>query len=95
MTPLSIALLLAASFTAGIANAVAGGGSFFTFPALLLTGLDARAANMTSTIMLFPMQVSNGYAIRKNASGTEDLSLRAMMIISLIGGIVGALLLRV
>jgi uncharacterized membrane protein YfcA len=74
-------------------NVIAGGGSFLTFPALLMTGLDPRAANITSTIALFPMQVSSGYAGRAMAGGTEHLSFKAFLIISLIGGILGALLL--
>lgn len=93
MTPLIIATYGLASFCAGITNTIAGGGSFLTFPALLWTGLDARAANITSTVALFPMQITSGYAGRQLAGGTETLSLRALTIISLLGGIVGALLL--
>jgi uncharacterized membrane protein YfcA len=39
---------------AGAQNAIAGGGSFITLPILMLTGLDARAANIASCIALFP-----------------------------------------
>jgi uncharacterized membrane protein YfcA len=74
-------------------NTLAGGGSFLTFPALLITGLDARAANITSTITLFPMQLTTGFAGRKLASGTTALPFRAFVIISLIGGAIGAVLL--
>ena len=87
---LILAILFAASFAAGIQNTVAGGGSFLTFPVLLLTGLDPRAANITSTIALFPMQVSTGYAGRKMAADTPHLSFKALFIISLLGGILGA-----
>ena len=93
MSVLSITLLLAASFAAGIMNTLAGGGSFLTFPALLFSGLDPRAANMTSTIALFPMQVSAGYAGRDMAGDTPDLSFKALFGISLIGGVIGAALL--
>ena len=48
ITRLDVVLALA-SFVAGFQNALAGGGSFLTLPALLLTGLDSRAANVTST----------------------------------------------
>jgi uncharacterized protein len=81
------------SFLAGIQNALAGGGSFLTFPALMFTGLDARAANITSTVALFPGQVATGLAGRRNASSLPNLSFKALFIISLLGGIVGALLL--
>jgi hypothetical protein len=86
-------LLLAAGVWAGAQNALAGGGSFVTLPALILSGLDARAANITSTIALFPGQVTTGFAGRKLVSGAEKLSFRALFVISLAGGVVGALLL--
>ncbi len=90
---LQIVLLTVASFAAGITNAIAGGGSFLMLTALLLTGLDPRAANMTSTIALFPTQVATGFVGRKMAGGTPKLSLRALFVISLLGGAVGAALL--
>ena len=42
-----------ASIWAGAQNALAGGGSFITLPSPMLTGMDARAANITSTVALF------------------------------------------
>jgi len=88
-----VLLLLLAGLWAGVQNALAGGGSFVTLPALILSGLDARAANITSTIALFPGQVTTGLAGRKFVSGAERLSFRALFVISLGGGVVGALLL--
>ncbi len=76
-------------------NALAGGGSFVTLPALILTGMDARAANITSTIALFPGQLSTGLAGRKLVRGAESLSFRALLLISLVGGALGGLLLLV
>jgi uncharacterized membrane protein YfcA len=87
------ALLLLAGLWAGVQNALAGGGSFVTLPALILSGLDARSANITSTIALFPGQVTTGWAGRKMRSGAEQLSFRSLFVISLIGGVFGALLL--
>src|SRR5271156_4013768 len=86
-------LLLLAGLWAGVQNALAGGGSFVTLPALILSGLDARAANITSTIALFPGQVTTGLAGRSLVSCAERLSFRALFIISLAGGVVGAFLL--
>ena len=57
---LRLVLVLSAAFIAGAQNALAGGGSFFTFPALLYAGLDPRAANITSAIALFPGQITTG-----------------------------------
>jgi uncharacterized membrane protein YfcA len=71
-------------------NTLAGGGSFLTFPALLYSGLDPRAANITSTAMLFPMQVGTGYAGRAHAGGMAQLSFRALMGLSFAGGVLGA-----
>ncbi|HEY4030557.1 MAG TPA: sulfite exporter TauE/SafE family protein [Caulobacteraceae bacterium] len=90
---LHLALLLAGSLWAGVQNQLAGGGSFITLPALMLTGMDARAANITSTVALFPGQITGGLMARKSASGAEGLSLRTLTIISLIGGAAGAVLL--
>lgn len=78
---------------AGIQNALAGGGSFVTLPALILSGLDARSANIASTLALFPGQVTTGWVGRKFVSGLEGLSFRTLVVISLAGGAVGALLL--
>jgi uncharacterized membrane protein YfcA len=86
-------LLFAAGLWAGTQNALAGGGSFVTLPALILSGLDPRAANITSTIALFPGQVATGWAGRSNATGAESLSFKALFVISLAGGVGGALLL--
>jgi uncharacterized membrane protein YfcA len=86
-------ILLLAGLWAGTQNALAGGGSFVTLPALILSGLDARSANITSTIALFPGQVTTGMAGRALVSGAERLSFKALFVISLIGGVIGALLL--
>ena len=51
---MSFVVLFLAALWAGVQNAFAGGGSFITLPSLILTGMDARAANITSTIALFP-----------------------------------------
>ena len=89
----ALAVLFGAAILAGAMNALAGGGSFITFPALLLTGLNARAANITSTIALFPGQVSTGLAGRRFVTGVPDLPFRALAGISLVGGVIGAVLL--
>ncbi len=89
----SCVVLALAGFVAGAQNAVAGGGSFLTFPALLFAGLDPRAANITSTIALFPGQATTGWAGRRMAEGAAGLSLRTLFIVSVIGGGIGAVLL--
>lgn len=85
--------LILTAFVAGVQNALAGGGSFLTFPALLFAGMGARAANITSTVALFPGQIATGFAGRRLVSGAEGLGVRALVLISLAGGVVGAALL--
>src|SRR5580692_8482778 len=90
---LMLAILFVAAFWAGAQNALAGGGSFITLPALILSGLDARTANITSTIALFPGQVTTGLVGRDNVAGAGGLSFKVLVAISLVGGALGACLL--
>jgi uncharacterized protein len=90
---LAFILVGLAGFLAGAQNAIAGGGSFLTFPALLFAGLDPRAANINSTIALFPAQASIGWSGRSMAEGAANLSLRTLCVVSVIGGGLGAVLL--
>jgi uncharacterized membrane protein YfcA len=90
---MSLVVLFVASLLAGAQNALAGGGSFVTLPALLLAGLDPRAANVTSTVALFPGQVLSGWAGRRLVKGTSGLSFQALCLVSLAGGAIGAALL--
>jgi uncharacterized membrane protein YfcA len=88
-----LALLFAAAFWAGAQNALAGGGSFITLPVLMLSGLDARAANITSTIALFPGQLTTGWVGRDNVASAGGQPFWMLVIISLAGGAFGAALL--
>lgn len=90
---MKLPVLFIAAVWAGAQNALAGGGSFITLAALLFTGLDARAANITSTVALFPGQAATGYLGRSLLGGVGALPLRALLGISLAGGAVGAVLL--
>ena len=90
-----LALLFVAGLWAGVQNALAGGGSFVTLPALIFSGLDARAANIASTLALFPGQTTTGYFGRSMVSGAEGLRFRTLVVISLAGGVVGAAILLV
>ena len=92
---LAYLFLFVAAVWAGAQNALAGGGSFITLPALIFTGMDARAANITSTVALFPGQIATAWTGRQLVSGAAALPLRALVVISLVGGAVGAVLLLV
>lgn len=89
----AVIVVLLAGLIAGVQNALAGGGSFVTFPALLLAGLGARAANVTSTVALFPGQIVTGWTGRHHVAGVQGLGFRALAAISLAGGAIGAVLL--
>jgi uncharacterized membrane protein YfcA len=89
----TLAFLFAAGLLAGAQNALAGGGSFITLAALVLTGLDPRVANITSTIALFPGQVSSGISGRSLVEGVGRIGFPGLVVISLGGGAVGAFLL--
>lgn len=88
-----ILLILLAGLWAGLQNTLAGGGSFVTLPALILSGLSPLAANLTSTVALFPGQVTSGYAGRSLVSGVGTLPFWVLFVVSLIGGALGGVLL--
>jgi len=89
----SAALLVVAAFVAGAMNAVAGGGSFLTFPALVFTGVPSIVANASSTLALFPASLASAVAYRNDFQDFKGVSFRAMLAVSLVGSILGALLL--
>jgi uncharacterized membrane protein YfcA len=86
-------LIFLAGIWAGIQNALAGGGSFITLPALIFSGMSPLAANITSTVALFPGQVTAGLAGRPLVTGAGRLPFGGLFVISILGGAVGGLLL--
>src|SRR3546814_15886578 len=86
-------LLIAAGLWAGAQNALAGGGSFVTLPALILAGLDPRAATITSPSAPLPGQVTTGLAGRSPGAGTEKAGCAAPFAVRLLRGPVGRVLL--
>ena len=85
-------LLAAAGLAAGLVNAVAGGGTFFTFPALLTVGLPAVAANATSAFSLGPGSLASALAYRSEIAKYYRRFL-VLGALSLGGSVLGALLL--
>jgi hypothetical protein len=91
---LGLTVVLVAAFAAGFMNAVAGGGTFLTFPALTgIAKLNEQVANMTSTIGLVPGSATSIYAAREDLARVPRNMLIAYGIVSLIGGGLGSLLL--
>jgi uncharacterized membrane protein YfcA len=85
--------LVLAGLLAGTMNAVAGGGSFVSFPVMILAGLPPVAANASSTVALFPGTMASTWAYRDDLHGVAGVGLKVMLPISLAGGLVGAILL--
>ena len=93
MNMLQVCLLLVSALFGGALNSVAGGGSFFTFPTLLWAGIAPVNANITSTITLWPGSVASAGAYRKDLMMLNKHEIYVLSGTSLIGGIVGAILL--
>jgi uncharacterized protein len=81
-----------AAFLAGVLNAVAGGGSFLSFPALLGTGILPVQANATNTVALWPGQVTSIAAYREDIRRNRRL-VAPMALAGVLGGTAGALVL--
>jgi uncharacterized membrane protein YfcA len=88
----SAAVLFFAAVLGGALNAVAGGGSFVAFPALLFTGVPPVPANATNTVALWTGLAFSGGAFRHYLKVQRAL-LIALTSVSLIGGVAGAILL--
>jgi len=86
-------LLCAAGFLAGAMNALAGGGSFVTLPALIAAGVPSVAANASSTVALWPGGAASVWVYRDGLGQVAGVPLRPTLLTTLIGGLVGALLL--
>jgi uncharacterized protein len=85
--------LVLAGLLAGTMNAVAGGGSFVSFPVMVLAGLSPIAANASSTVALFPGTLASSWAYRDGLKGIAGIGLKVLLPVSIAGGLVGAILL--
>jgi uncharacterized membrane protein YfcA len=84
--------LFGAAFLGGAINAVAGGGTLVTFPTLIWAGVPLTVANATSTVALWPGQLSSLWNYRDEMSKAKQIMLR-FALPSLLGGLLGSLLL--
>jgi len=89
----SYLLLIVAAIAAGLINSVAGGGMFISFPALVFTGVPSIIANASSTTALIPGVLASAWAYREDFKKSENFPFWPLLIVSVAGGIVGALLL--
>ncbi|MCP9759676.1 sulfite exporter TauE/SafE family protein, partial [Aquitalea sp. S1-19] len=92
MSPELGGMLFGAGFVAGALNAVAGGGTLITFPALVAAGLPPIVANATSSVAQWPGYVASSLAMRRELRGQQGLL--PLAIASVAGGIGGVHLAR-
>ena len=86
-------LLLAAGLLAGTMNALAGGGSFVTLPAMIAAGVPPVQANASSTVALVPGGLASAWAYRDGLGPVCGVSLGRLLGVTLAGGLAGAVLL--
>jgi len=89
---LDAALIGAGAFAAGAVNSVAGGGSFFSFPALLAVGVPPVVANASNSVSLWPGSLSGAWAYQRELRALKRYLL-PMSAVSLLGGALGGWLL--
>jgi uncharacterized membrane protein YfcA len=90
--PLRLTLVLVAAVIGGAMNAIAGGGTLLTFPALIGLGIPALVANATSTVALWPGTLASIWGYRDLLVGMQSW-VRRFAVPSVLGGLVGAALL--
>ncbi|AXI48062.1 hypothetical protein C1J03_19885 [Sulfitobacter sp. SK012] len=93
MTIFEIFLLVGAGFAAGLLNAVAGGGTFLSLPALIYLGVPPISANATATLIALPGYISSAWGFRHDMQREGVLSLWVIVGVGFVGSVLGALLL--
>jgi uncharacterized membrane protein YfcA len=92
MNVVEIAGLLAAAFVAGAINAVAGGGSLVSFPALVAAGYVTKTANVTNSVALWPGYASGSFGYRDEL-GRQRRRVVALLAPSVCGALAGSVIL--
>jgi len=90
----TVVLLIGAGLGAGAVNAVAGGGSLISFPALLAAGYPPVTANVTNALAVLPGYLGGSLAYRRELAGQRG-RIRALALTSAVGAAAGAALLLV
>ncbi|MFT6692794.1 MAG: putative membrane protein YfcA [Colwellia sp.] len=86
-------IIVIAGFSAGLLNAIAGGGSFITLPALTFLGISPIMANATGTAALLPGYIASAWRFRGELKTLPALSFLRLFSLATIGGAAGAILL--
>lgn len=88
-----LVILVAVGFLAGAMNALAGGGSFVTLPALIGFGVPSVPANASSTVALYPGGLASAVTYRTGLRSVAGVALPLLLGVTLAGGLAGSLLL--
>ena len=92
LSPLELVVVGLAAVAGGAVNALAGGGTLITFPALTAVGVPAVSANVTNTVALSPGYLGGTYGQRADLHGQER-RLRVLAPVAILGGLAGGVLL--
>ncbi|MBZ4021518.1 hypothetical protein CKO11_03480 [Rhodobacter sp. TJ_12] len=95
MTLFDSLLLVSAGFAAGLLNAVAGGGTFLSLPALIYVGVPPVSANASATFAALPGYIGSAWGFRHDMQREGALPLWALAGLGMVGAVFGALLLTV
>lgn len=93
MEILNLFLVCLAAFLAGGLNSLAGGGSFITLPALLLTGIPPVLANTTSAAVLLPGYLGSVLGFKNTFSTLHFIQIIPLLLITILFSVVGAIVL--
>jgi len=93
LDPTDLILAAAAGTLGGVMNALAGGGTFATLPALIALGLPSNIANATSNVALLPGAGASAWTYRDELAPVGGMPVRVLAAITFAGGLVGSVLL--
>ncbi|MEZ4371070.1 MAG: sulfite exporter TauE/SafE family protein [Polyangiaceae bacterium] len=89
LSPFNVAAMIAAGIAAGVLNVMAGGGSMFTLPVLMLLGLPASVANGTNRVAVLMQSVSGVYAFQKSGK-LDSKAVLPVLLPTALGSLVGS-----
>lgn len=82
-----------AAMIGGAANALAGGGQFIVFPALLFAGVASVKANATASLAMVPGGIASAWVYRRSFLDKPPGEIRHLIVVSLAGSLAGSILL--
>lgn len=87
--------MVGAGFVGGMLNAVAGGGTFITFPALVFVGLPPVTANASTTVAALPGYLASAIGFRRDLARVDRRQVVRLTVLTALGGALGSVLLLV